>query len=153
MMKKDVEMPLYDAFIHLLDTGEEDEVFDTIETIKDDPRVHEDIYRLAKRYYTDNKPLAIKLINTIINNRKYFTGWRAYTDCIDNDEKSIDDMLNYKKIIYQAGQLDDEEYIKILNEIVFSIAGYYPSKAKDLLEEINNVYTAMNEEGNDSDEV
>lgn len=133
---KEVEIPLYDAFVYLLDTGGEDEVFETIDSIKNDTGTHEDIYRLAKRYYVQNRPLSIKLLNTIIHNKKYFNGFRAYSCCIDQDEKGIDDMVNYLRVTYLAGQLSKKEYIENLDEIVFSIKEFYPSKSKELLKEI-----------------
>jgi len=48
-------------------------------------------------------------------------------------------MVNYLKFTYLAGQLDIEKYIENLNEIVFSIVEHCPSKAKYLLDEIDNI--------------
>ncbi len=138
---KELELPLYDAFVQLLDIGgeeEKEEVFDAIATIKDDPLTHEDIYRLAKRYYMDNKPLAIQLINTISHNLQYFYGFQAYVSCIKHDEEGIDTMFNVHRLAFLYYSIDGEEgkYLKIMDEIIFSVSEFCPEKTKALIEEM-----------------
>jgi len=107
-------------------------------TSKDFGIQKDDLYLISKQIAFLDEEFSEYILKFL--DRKYKFGYEACIYANNNDEKEIDDLINFIEIDYEVSHCL-ENYEKNLLEIAISIVDSFPYKALDILNSINETYS------------
>lgn len=114
-----------------------DKALELADKISDKILFQKTLYNIAKNVINKDNKKAIEIVNEL--EEKYLFGFNAYENAINKNEQAIDHDIDIFTKYISSDSIKSKD-VNALLEIGLSIADYYPYKAKNILETINDTY-------------
>lgn len=143
---KDIMINTLERRLQNKDTIKDEQILNYLEkndlyiTSKDFGISKDDLYYIAKKIASKDDEFS-KYIKKFLYKKHKF-GYEAFIYAIDNNEKEINDLINFIEIDYEITE-NHNTYVEDILEVAISIVEYFPFKSLDILDNINETYTIV----------
>tara|TARA_B100001063_G_scaffold247084_1_gene290061 strand:- start:3439 stop:4443 length:1005 start_codon:yes stop_codon:yes gene_type:complete len=140
---KDIMINTLERRIQYKDTVKDEQILNYLEkndlyvTSKDFGISKDDLYSISKHIASTDEEFS-KYMKKFLDKKHKF-GYEAFIYAIDNNEKEINDLINFIELDYEITE-NHNTYVEDILEVAISIVEYFPFKSLDILDNINETY-------------